>query len=167
MNKIQSILEKKIGQKERRGVTGIEKTTAWVGSVSSLILHTIVFVGCAMLGILGLARWDTILLVVTTVVSLEAIYLAIFIQMTVNEHSRELDQVTENVEDIQEDIEEISEDVEDIQEDVEDIQEDVEEMSEEEKKEDEAKHRHSMTLDQLTRDVRRVLDDLEMLKKGK
>lgn len=167
MNQTQGA-EKKPTEKDRRaGLTGIEKTTAWVGSVSSVIFHTVIFIGCAALGVFGFVAWDTILLVVTTVVSLEAIYLAIFIQMTVNEHSRELDQVTEDVEDIQEDIEEISEDVEDIQEDVEDIQEDVEEMSEEEKAKIKEKQYHSMTLDQLTKDVQRVLSDLEMLKKGK
>lgn len=147
-------------QKDKRSPTSIEKITAWVGSVSSLILHTIIFAGCAVLGIFGFAAWGSILLVVTTLVSLEAIYLAIFIQMTVNEYSRELDQVTEDVEDIQEDIEEISEDVED-------IQEDVEEMSEGEKEEAKEKQHHLMTLDQLTKDVRQVLSDLEMLKKGK
>ena len=167
MNQIQSTEKSVVSKEKRVTITGIEKTTAWVGSISSLVFHTIIFASCAILGIFGLVRWDTILLVVTTIVSLEAIYLAIFIQMTVNEHSRELDQVTEDVEDIQEDIEEISEDVEGIQEDVEDIQEDVEEMSEEEKAEDEEKRRHAVTLDQLTRDVRRVLADLEMLKRGK
>lgn len=48
-------------------------------------------------------------MILTTTVSLEAIYLAIFIQMTINRQSQ-------NIEDIQEDVEDISEDVEDIQE---------------------------------------------------
>lgn len=161
MNQTQDNKEKKGAPKDKRvSTTNIEKLTSWTGSISSLVLHTIVFAACIMLGILQFATWDIILLVVTTAVSLEAIYLAIFIQMTVNEHSKELDQVTEDVEDIQEDIEEISEDVED-------IQEDVEEMSEEEKQHGEKRQHQLVTLDQLTKDVRRVLDDLEMFKKGK
>ncbi len=160
MNQTQHSEEKGKPSKQSATTVHIEKLTSWVGSVSSLILHTIIFASSGMLGVFGFATWDTILLVVTTIVSLEAIYLAIFIQMTVNEHSRELDQVTEDVEDIQEDIEEISEDVED-------IQEDVEEMSEEDKQQIEKRHHQLVTLDQLTKDVRRVLADLETLKREK
>ncbi len=82
-----------------------------------------------MVAIFHYAPWDMVLLIVTTVVSLEAIYLAIFIQMTVNRQAKELHDVSEDVEEIQEEVEEISKDVEEISEDVEDIQEDVEVMS--------------------------------------
>jgi len=73
---------------------------------------------------LGISASD-ILLILTTIVSLEAIYLAIFIQMTVNKHSEELEEVSEDIGEIQEDVEEIQKDVDEIQEDVEDIQEEV------------------------------------------
>lgn len=63
--------------------------------------------------------FDKILLILTTLVSLEAIYLSIFIQMTVNKHSEELEEVSEDIEEIQEDVDEIQENIEDIQEDVE------------------------------------------------
>ena len=63
-----------------------------------------------------------ILLVLTTIVSLEAIYLSIFIQMTVNKHAEELEEVSEDIEEIQEDVDEIQKDVDEIQEDVEEIQ---------------------------------------------
>lgn len=46
------------------------------------------------------------MLILTTAVSLEAIYLAIFIQMTVNRTSESLEEVEEDIEDLQEDIEE-------------------------------------------------------------
>ena len=46
---------------------------------------------------------NEMLLVLTTLVSIEAIYLALFIQMTVNK-------TTESLEDVEEDIEEIQED---------------------------------------------------------
>ena len=41
------------------------------------------------------------MLILTTIVSLEAIYLSIFIQMSVNHHSYRLDEVSEDIEDIQ------------------------------------------------------------------
>jgi uncharacterized protein YoxC len=69
-----------------------------------------------------------VLLILTTIVSLEAIYLSIFIQITVNRQARELEEVSEDIEEIQEDVDEIQEDVEEIQENVDEIQEDVEEI---------------------------------------
>lgn len=106
-----------------------DRLTSWVGSVPSLIMHTTVFVGSFAIAFLGYADFDRVLLIVTTLVSLEAIYLAIFIQMTVNRQARELHEVSEDVEEIQEEVGEISKDVEEMSEDVEEIQEDVEEMS--------------------------------------
>lgn len=108
--------------------TLIERITAWVGSIQSLILHTAVFISFFILSFAGFLSWDLMFLILTTIVSLEAIYLAIFIQMTVNRQALELAEVSEDVEDIQEDIEEISEDVDEIQEDIDEIQEDVEEL---------------------------------------
>lgn len=61
---------------------------------------------------------DQILLILTTAVSLEAIYLAIFIQMTVNKTTQSLEQGEEDIDEIQEDVEDIQEDVDEIQEDV-------------------------------------------------
>lgn len=50
-------------------------------------------------------------MILTTAVSLEAIYLAIFIQMTVNRTTESLAGVEEDIDDIQEDIDDIQEDV--------------------------------------------------------
>ncbi len=94
--------------------------TRWIGSTTSLVTHTILFVGAFVATWLGFDV-DRVLLVLTTVVSLEAIYLAIFIQMTLNRTTTQLSEVEETVEEISEDIEEIQEDVENIQEDVEGI----------------------------------------------
>src|SRR3989344_3545302 len=58
--------------------------TKLVGSTPSLILHTLVFAGFFALVILDILALETMLLILTTLVSLEAIYLAIFIQMTRN-----------------------------------------------------------------------------------
>jgi len=101
--------------------------TRWIGSTTSLIVHTIAFLLFFALIIFG-ASVDRVLLVLTTAVSLEAIYLAIFIQMTVNKNTADIEDIAEDVEDIQEDIDEIQVDVDEIQEDVEDIQEDIDEI---------------------------------------
>ena len=106
------------------------------------------------------------LLFVTTIVSLEAIYLSIFIQMTVNRQAQNLAEVSEDVEGIQEDIEEISQDVDEIQKDVDEIQEDVEEITDEEDSVERHEQRQMVAIEQLTQDVRRLLVDLEQLKKG-
>jgi uncharacterized protein YlxW (UPF0749 family) len=147
--------------------TLVEKLTTWIGSLQSLVVHTLVFACSFIFALTGVVSWSFMLLVLTTVLSLEAIYLAIFIQMTVNRHSEDLAEVTEDVEDIQENIEEISSDVENIQEDVEEIQENVDEIQEdvEEISVEEATEEGPDPIEQLTRDVQRVLADLEHLKK--
>ncbi len=142
----------------------LERLTSWIGSLWSLGIHTALFFCSFVIAFFGYAPWDMVLLVVTTIVSLEAIYLAIFIQMTVNRQARELKEVSEDVEEIQEDVEEIQEDVGEIQEDVEDIQEEVEELGEDEERDAARKQRQAVTLEQLTSDVRKVLADLERLK---
>lgn len=165
---------------DRVQYTGIDKVVASVGSVASLIVHTLLFIGAFAVALLGLASWEIVLLVLTTLVSLEAIYLAIFIQITVNRHTQSLRDVEEDLEEIQEDVEELGEDVEDIQEDIEEISEDIDEIQEdfEELSEEEQTERQieklekkaldkAETLEQLTRDVERVLQDLEALKGGK
>ncbi|MCH5598786.1 DUF1003 domain-containing protein [Niabella ginsengisoli] len=104
--------------------------TRWIGSTASLLVHTVLFIIAFALPLLHILSFDKMLLVLTTIVSLEAIYLAIFIQMSVNKNSEDIEEIQEYVEEIQEDIEEIQEDVDEIQEDVEEIQEDVEEIQE-------------------------------------
>lgn len=81
------------------------KLTDWVGTPISLIIHTLFFVGIFALRGFGVTT-DYLLLILTTVVSLEAIYLSIFIQMTVNRNTESLEEVEENIEDIQEEVDE-------------------------------------------------------------
>lgn len=147
--------------------TLVERITSWTGSVPSLITHTILFVLVFLLGILQVASWEILLLVLTTVVSLEAIYLAILIQMTVNRNTASLREVEEDIDEIQEDVEELGEDLDEIQEDIEgisedldEIQEDVEEMTEDEQREE----AQAKTLEDLSADIRRILADVESLK---
>lgn len=101
--------------------------TKWVGSRMSVLIHTVFFAVIFSLPLFGF-RLDSVLLILTTVVSLEAIYLSIFIQMTVNENTESLEEVEEDIEGIAEEVEEISEDIEEIQQDVDEIQEDVDEI---------------------------------------
>lgn len=96
--------------------------TRGVGSVTSVVIHTILFIGAFTLVLFGL-NFDRVLLVLTTVLSLEAIYLSIFIQLSVNYQSRAIESVEKDIDEIQEDVEGIAEDVGEIAEDVEEIQE--------------------------------------------
>jgi low affinity Fe/Cu permease len=97
------------------------KLTHWIGSPQSIVLHTVFFIGIFSLHFFNISSSD-ILLLLTTIVSLEAIYLSIFIQMTVNKHAKELEEVSEDIEEIQEDVDEIQKDVDEIQEDFEEME---------------------------------------------
>lgn len=131
-----------------RPQTFIDRVVTWVGSVPSMVLHSIIFTVFFITAAMGIVSFDTMLLFLTTIVSLEAIYLAIFIQMSVNRQSESL--------------REVEEDIDEIQEDVDEIQEDVEEMAEEE---GEREQKDAAILDSLTEDIHKILKDLEDLKK--
>lgn len=103
-------------------VTFEEKISKGVGSILSLYIHTALFLFSFFLMLLGVPA-DRVLLILTTIVSLEAIYLAIFIQMTVNKNTESLEEVEEDLDEIQEDIDEIQEDIDEIEEEVDDIEE--------------------------------------------
>ncbi len=152
--------------------------TKWVGSRTSVVLHTIFFGVMFGLSFFGV-KFDTVLLVLTTVVSLEAIYLSIFIQMTVNENTESLEEVEEDIEDIAEEVEEISEDIEEIQHDVDEIQEDVDEIAvdvdeiqqdvdEIEKEvdaEEDIDRGDTAKLESIENVLKKVLEEIELLKK--
>jgi septal ring factor EnvC (AmiA/AmiB activator) len=104
--------------------------TGWIGSIQSVIIHTLIFVGSFFAVYFDLIMFDRMLLVLTTLVSLEAIYLSIFIQMSLNFTRESLAEVESDVDEIQEDIDEIQEDVSEIEKDVDEIQEDVGEIQE-------------------------------------
>ncbi len=97
------------------------------------MVHTAFFVVAFALPLFGIG-FDRVLLVLTTIVSLEAIYLSIFIQMSVNKNTQDIEVIQEDVEEIQEDVDEIQKDVDEIQEDVDEIQEDIEDIEEEHEK---------------------------------
>jgi len=112
-----------------------EKIARNIGSVESLYVHTFFFIVSFLLIFMGVPA-DRILLILTTVVSLEAIYLAIFIQMSVNKNTKSLEEVEEDLDEIQVDLDEIAEDVEDIQEDIDEIEEDVDDIEDSDSKRD-------------------------------
>lgn len=139
----------------------IDTAITWIGSIPSLIVHTIAFLSAFALGIFHISSWEIVLLVLTTIVSLEAIYLAIFIQMSVNRNTASLLEVEHDIDEIQEDVEELGEDVDEIEEHMEEIQEDLEEMSEDDKEE----AKQTRALDKLASDIEQVLKDIEALKR--
>jgi len=156
----------------------LEKTalqiTKAVGSPQSIAIHSFLFLGSFGLAFWGFLDFDRMLLVLTTVVSLEAIYLAIFIQMTINHQSANIAEVQEDVEEISEDVGEIQEDVEELQEDVEEISEDVgeisedvEEMSEEDQAEEVEEEKQQKAIETIHHDLQRLLIDIEKLKNSK
>src|SRR3954463_4480965 len=106
--------------------TSVEKfalsVTKAIGSPISIIVHSLLFIGSFIAAATGWVEWQTMLLVLTTIVSLEAIYLSIFIQMTINYTTKELEEIGEDIEEVQEDIDEIQEDVDEIQTDVDELQ---------------------------------------------
>ena len=166
------------------------KFTHSIGTPYSVVIHTIFFIGIFALKGFGYST-EEILLILTTAVSLEAIYLAIFIQMTINRQEAKLHEVREEIEEISEDIEDIQEDVEDIQEDVEElgedfdeitediseIQEDVselgedleeitEDMEEDDKKEAEYRSERNRNLQQMEQSLQSIIAELEKMKEN-
>jgi low affinity Fe/Cu permease len=147
--------------KELKSLGSLEKlsmkATDWVGTPQSVLVHTLFFIGIFVLSLFGLTL-DKILLILTTAVSLEAIYLAIFIQMTVNRNTRSLEEVEEDIDEIQEDVEGLESDIDEISEDVEDITEDMAE-------DDTVDQRTHSALKKIQDDLARLQEDLAKYKK--
>lgn len=168
--------------------------TKWIGTPQSILIHSVLFITAFTLYFFGIPL-DEILLGLTTIVSLEAIYLSLFIQLTVNKNTESLEDAREDIEEISEDIEgldkefdEIQEDVEglegnlkrihqnvtDLGVDVEEISEDIDKLSEEDTTEEDLKHALSTKslqniekqLITLSTGLISLQDDLEVLKKN-
>lgn len=128
-----------------------------IGSPFSIILHTLFFISIFGLRLFNFTT-DNILLILTTAVSLEAIYLSIFIQMTVNRNTKSLQEV-------EEDIDEIQEDVEGMEKDIDEIQEDIDEIQEEDKQEEMEEGRTQEALTKIESGLQQLLSDFDRLKK--
>ena len=125
------------GQRTRLAKTA-DVATKWIGSTTSLVVHTVFFIFSFALPLMHVISFERMLLVLTTIVSLEAIYLSIFIQMSVNKNSQDIEIIQEDVGEIQEDIEDMEVDIDEIQKDVDEIHDDSENDQLIEKKESEA-----------------------------
>lgn len=159
--------------KSQDHISFIEKITTSIGSFSSLVLHTILFAAILLIGAFHILSWDTVLLVLTTGVSLEAIYLAIFIQMSVNQQSQvikdveqDVDEIKEDVDEIQEDVGEIQEDVDEIQKDIDAIEEDVDDIQEDDEEDSKRDREHQAMLNAMSANLQKLLSDIEKMKKS-
>lgn len=133
-------------EQKKKTQDGVEHLTTLIGSKPSLFLHTAIFGLFFLCALLEVISWNLMLLILTTLVSLEAIYLAIFIQMTVNRHAESLQEVEADIDEIEEGLDEIQED---------------------EERDQERRKTQLEAIATLTADVRKVLADLEHLKRGK
>lgn len=143
---------------------GLEKTTIsftkWVGSTQSLFVHTFLFVGSFVLSFLDIVGFEPMLLFLTTVVSLEAIYLSIFIQMSINHASESLEEVSQ---DLSESLEEVGQDIDEIHENIGEIQEDMEEINEDEEEEDKLEKEQKAVLDDIRLGLAKLASNIEKL----
>ena len=145
---------------------GADKATKWIGSTTSLLVHTGIFIAAFLLPFFGVP-FDRVLLVLTTIVSLEAIYLAIFIQMSVNKNTKDIEIIQEDVEDIQEDVDEIQKDVDEIQEDIDEIQEDVEEIEEDSNEDTKMEQKEAEALAAIQKILTDLQREIEQIKEKK
>lgn len=136
-----------------------QKFIHWIGSTPSLVIHSVVFAISLALMFFGV-QVEKVLLVLTTAVSLEAIYLAIFIQMTVNSN-------TQSLQEVEEDIDEIQEDVQGIEKDIDEIQEDVDKLEEDEAEDDLHDVATMKSLGRIQDDLQKLMQDIETLRQQK
>lgn len=142
-----------------------QKMTNAIGTTNSLVVHTFLFVGIFVLILFGVSI-DHILLTLTTVVSLEAIYLAIFIQMTVNRTTKSLAGVEEDIDDIQENVDDLQEDVGDIQEDVDSLESNFKGISDDYIEDETEEDKIVLTLQNIEKSLRTLEQDILALKKS-
>jgi low affinity Fe/Cu permease len=145
--------------------------TDWMGSPISIVLHTLLFISIFSLKLVGM-HTDEIMLILTTAVSLEAIYLSLFIQMTVNRNTETIEDVGEDIEEIQEDVEDVGEDIDRIQGDVDSLEENIEDISEDvdllqdshQSKTHEAPPDVLATLSEITRQIQVINSEISSLR---
>ena len=169
--------KEKVNQKSTEVALSI---TQWIGTPLSILVHTILFIVSFLFYFFGVPL-DSILLIVTTVVSLEAIYLALFIQLTVNENTKSLEEVEEDIDEIQEDVEGLEGEFDEIQEDVEglegnikklragikDLEEDIEDISEDiDKHVDENTSEEELALIQSNKSLKNIEKEILTLSTG-
>lgn len=143
-----------------------ENITSFAGSPASIFVHTLFFAGTLLLSFFGI-DFEKLLIALTTIVSLEAIYLSLFIQMSVNKSRETIEGVEEDIEEIGEDIGEIEGEIDELGEDIEEISEDIDKIQEDDSEVDEREAKSQATLGQIHSALERVLIDIETLKSEK
>lgn len=131
-----------------------DRITTWVGSTTSIVIHTLLFIFAFASHWLFSWSLDFILLVLTTVVSLEAIYLAIFIQRSVNQQAVRLGQVEDSIDDVEEALDDVEESLTHTEDEIDDIAEDTAKKLGE-------------PLDDITLELRRLVRELKALNASK
>jgi len=111
-----------------------DTVTEALGSTASVIAHTLLFAGAFGLHLLG-AQLDEVLLVLTTAVSLEAIYLSIFIQRSTNRQAvrveSAVDEIRRNTQDMLDRLAAVTvREIDDVQEAVEEVGDKLETVEE-------------------------------------
>ena len=153
---------------DNKNYTNIEniafKFSTWVGSVSSLIVHTILFMSAFLFVAFGVA-FEKVLLVLTTMLSFEAIYLSIFIQMSVNRNTKAIQVVEADIEELSDDVEEISDDIDELAEDVEEMSVDVDEIQKDVHEIQEDVEIIEKDIDEIQEDVEEISEDVEEIQK--
>jgi len=142
----------------------VEGATVWVGSVASIVIHTVAFAFAFALVALGY-RLETVLLALTTAVSLEAIYLALFIQMTVNRTTVSLQAVEEDLAEIEEGIDEIEKSVDEIEEDIAEIEKDIDDIEQDEEDQRKRDVEDAASLRLIEERLASIVTDLERLRR--
>jgi len=105
-----------------------DRLTRWIGSTTSLLLHTLVFIFALLAHPLFGWELNSVLLVLTTAVSLEAIYLAIFIQRAVNTQGERLEDVEESIDDVEEALEDVEEALDEVEEGLDEVEEGLDDV---------------------------------------
>lgn len=165
MVKKQKHVEPKKNQAESpsQSVSAAMKVTEWIGTPISIFFHTLFFIGIFVLRVFGFDT-ENILLILTTVVSLEAIYLSIFIQMSINQNTKSLKAVEEDVDEIAEDVDELQKDVEGIEEDVDDISEDIDKIQAEEEEDEDFEKNATKLIEKMESQMQVIINELSALK---
>lgn len=87
----------------------VYKIPLWIGTPFSIFVHSLLFIASFILIMFGFNA-DRVMLILTTIVSLEAIYLTLFVQMSVNRSHKRLKDIEDDIDDILEDTESLTED---------------------------------------------------------
>lgn len=154
--KPKSEVKKTFKTAENGPISKAMRVTHWIGTPKSILIHTLLFIGIFALYFFKMST-ENILLILTTAVSLEAIYLSILIQMTINENTRSLKAV-------EEDVDELQKDVEGIEEDVDDISEDIDKIQAEDEEDDHLEKTNTMLIEKIESQMQVIVNELKALK---